>query len=77
MRTLILYHHFRFTHSLSLLSAAKVCFLTVVYLPLFAVAAAYKAGTGDNVYWGADGTCKAASDFLLHSSSHNVQIYLL
>jgi len=31
-----------------------ICFLTVVYLPLFAISAAYKAGTGNDVYWAAD-----------------------
>lgn len=37
-----------------------ICFLTVLYLPLFSIAAAYKAGTGDDVYWTADGTSRSA-----------------
>ena len=28
--------------------------MTVLYLPLFAISTAYKAGTGDDVYWAAD-----------------------
>ena len=35
-----------------------ICFLTVVYLPLFAITTAYNAGTGNDVYWAADGTCR-------------------
>jgi predicted membrane chloride channel (bestrophin family) len=31
-----------------------ICLLTALYLPLFAVSAAYRAGTGGNVYWTAD-----------------------
>jgi predicted membrane chloride channel (bestrophin family) len=31
-----------------------ICLLTALYLPLFAVSAAYNAGTGDDVYWTAD-----------------------
>ena len=31
-----------------------ICLLTALYLPLFAVAAAYNAGTGDNIHWTAD-----------------------
>jgi hypothetical protein len=31
-----------------------ICLLTALYLPLFAVSAAYHAGTGDQVYWTAD-----------------------
>jgi predicted membrane chloride channel (bestrophin family) len=31
-----------------------ICLLTAMYLPLFAVSVAFKAGTGDDVYWTAD-----------------------
>jgi predicted membrane chloride channel (bestrophin family) len=31
-----------------------ICLLTAMYLPLFAVSVAFKAGTGDTIYWTAD-----------------------
>jgi predicted membrane chloride channel (bestrophin family) len=31
-----------------------ICLLTAMYLPIFAISVAFKAGTGDDVYWTAD-----------------------